>query len=139
MATVTDLEVEFLRSVVEGGATLSINDLRKRYFELAINGDLPAPDSEPVAVPEGINASGTPSSTTYLRGDGSWATPPDTNTTYSAMPSAEAKAGTATTQRTVSASVLRDAVESMRFPAPPAEGTAVLTSTNGVLSWEVQA
>lgn len=55
------------------------------------------------------------------------------------MPEAEATAGTATTSRTLSAARLKTAIESHRFPEPPATGTAVLTSTDGVLSWEVQA
>ena len=48
-----------------------------------------------------LTATGTPSSSTYLRGDGSWATP--TNTTYSVPTQAEAEAGTATTGRAFSA------------------------------------
>lgn len=46
-----------------------------------------------------ISATGTPSSSTYLRGDGSWATP--TNTTYSEITTAEIDAGTASTLRTI--------------------------------------
>ena len=48
-----------------------------------------------------LDATGTRSASTYLRGDGSWATPPDT--TYSVPTQAEAEAGTATTGRAFSA------------------------------------
>jgi len=48
-----------------------------------------------------LTATGTASSSTYLRGDGSWATP--TDTTYSVPTQAEAEAGTATTGRAFSA------------------------------------
>lgn len=65
-------------------------------------GTLSAKDA--IAVPTDITATGTASATTYLRGDGSWATP--TNTTYTNMTQAEADAGTVTTGRTISALVL---------------------------------
>lgn len=48
-----------------------------------------------------LDATGTRSASTYLRGDGSWATPPDT--TYSVPTQEEAEAGTATTARAFSA------------------------------------
>src|SRR5690606_21059814 len=51
-----------------------------------------------------IDATGG-TSTSYLRKDGTWATP--TNTTYSVMSQAEAEAGTATTARTTSAQRLK--------------------------------
>lgn len=55
-----------------------------------------------------INATGRTTSN-FLRGDGTWATP--TNTTYSVMSEAEATAGTATTARTTSASGLKGAIQ----------------------------
>ena len=48
-----------------------------------------------------LSTTGTASASTYLRGDGSWATP--TNTTYAVPSQAEAEAGTATTGRAFSA------------------------------------
>lgn len=48
------------------------------------------------------------STTTYLRNDGTWATP--TNTTYDAMSSTEATTGTATTGRLITAKVLHDKI-----------------------------
>ena len=56
-----------------------------------------------------LTATGTRSSSTYLRGDGSWATP--TNTTYSIPTQAEAEAGTATTGRAFSAQRVRQAAD----------------------------
>ena len=58
----------------------------------------PSTHSHPVGQ---LSATGTASASTYLRGDGSWATP--TNTTYSVPTQAEAEAGTATTGRAFSA------------------------------------
>ena len=46
-----------------------------------------------------LTATGTKSSSTYLRGDNTWATP--TNTTYSEITTAEIDAGTASTSRTI--------------------------------------
>ena len=46
----------------------------------------------------------------YLRGDGTWQTPP--NTTYASMSAAEATTGTATAARTISAKVLHDKINS---------------------------
>lgn len=64
------------------------------------------------AISRGITiGSGT---TTYLRNDGNWGTPP--NTTYSAMSVAEGEAGTATTSRTVRADYLRQIIEHYASP-----------------------
>ena len=54
-----------------------------------------------------INTNG--STANYLRGDGSWVTPP--NTTYAAMSVAEGQAGTATASRTVRADYLKQIIE----------------------------
>lgn len=51
------------------------------------------------------------STTTYLRNDGTWATP--TNTTYSALSATDATAGTATTGRLITAKVLHDKITEM--------------------------
>lgn len=74
------------------------------------------------------------SETTFLAGDNSWKVP--VNTTYPALTEANANAGTATTASTISALVLKAAIETHRFPAPPASGVYHLVSTDGVLSWE---
>ncbi len=47
-----------------------------------------------------LDATGTKSSSTFLRGDNTWATPP--NTTYSEIPSAEIAAGTSSASRAIS-------------------------------------
>ena len=54
------------------------------------------------------NSLGAGTTTQYLRGDKTWAVPPDT--TYSAMPISEANTGTATTSRVITASVLKSAI-----------------------------
>lgn len=55
-----------------------------------------------------LSATGTPSSSKYLRGDNTWNTP--TNTTYSAMSVSEGEAGTATTSRVVRADYLEQII-----------------------------
>lgn len=92
-----------------------------------------------IDVPTDITATGTPSANTYLRGDGSWATP--SNTTYTVISETEFNTGTSTTARTVSAvSLNRDIQKKINdlIPAPPVSGTFVLTSTDGVISWVEQ-
>lgn len=90
------------------------------------------PSTFPTSVGD-LSATGTASSTTYLRGDGSWATP--TNTTYSVPTQAEAEAGTSTTGRAFSAQRTRqaaDAAISARiqlvsdFPSSPVAGVLYL-------------
>lgn len=56
-----------------------------------------------------LDATGTRSSSTYLRGDGSWATPP--NTTYEAVTTAAIDAGTEDVARLTTASLMRHAVQ----------------------------
>lgn len=56
-------------------------------------------------VPKRVGAT----STKYLREDGSWVVP--TNTTYALLTTANAEAGTATTANTISAKVLKDAIQ----------------------------
>lgn len=70
--------------------------------------DARPPTAHPHPVTE-LDATGTASSSTYLRGDGSWATPPDT--TYAVPTQAEAEAGTATTERAFSAQRVRQAID----------------------------
>ena len=67
------------------------------------------PSAHKHAVPAALTTSGTASSSTYLRGDGTWATPP--NTTYAVPTQAEAEAGTATTGRSWSAQRVRQAID----------------------------
>ena len=80
-----------------------------------------------------LTATGTRSASTYLRGDGSWATP--TNTTYSVPSQAEAEAGTATTARAFSAQRVRQAANAAitarvqlvsSFPTSPVAGVLYL-------------
>lgn len=108
--SVTDAEKAFYETVLEEPEGKSIQDLRYAYFLAAIDGGLPTPEPSPVEVPDGIDATGTASATTYLRGDGSWATPPNTNTTYPALTAAAAETGTSTTASTISAKVLADEI-----------------------------
>src|SRR5690606_14246770 len=71
-----------------------------------------------------ISATGTPSGTTYLRGDGQWVTPP--NTTYSAMSQAEMETGTATTSRVITAQRLKQAIA---YHPPAAHSHAIADVT----------
>lgn len=89
-----------------------------------------------IAVPADITATGTASATTYLRGDGSWATP--TNTTYTVINEDEFNTGTASTTRAINAvSLNRDIQKKINdfIPNPPETGTYILKSVDGVLSW----
>jgi uncharacterized Zn ribbon protein len=58
-----------------------------------------------------LTATGTKSTTTFLRGDNTWATPP--NTTYAVPTQAEAEAGTATTGRAFSAQRVNQAIQAL--------------------------
>lgn len=62
----------------------------------------------------------------FLRGDGAWATPPDTNTTYAEITTAEIDAGTATTLRSISGQRVKYIQDNtLRFQA----GTTAPTNT----------
>ena len=56
-----------------------------------------------------LTATGTKSSSTYLRGDNTWATPP--NTTYASMSVAEGQTGTATTAHTLQANFMAQIID----------------------------
>lgn len=123
--TVSDAEKAYYESILADPEGKSLADLRYAYFLAALDGGLP---TSPVAVPEGLEATGTPSANNYLRGDGTWATP------ATAMTAAQAAAGTETTSRLISPKVLADEIL-RRLPAAPTTGTYHLISTDGVLSW----
>lgn len=106
--SVTDAERAFYESVIADPEGKSLADLRYAYFLAAVDGGLPATSVE---VPEGITATGTPSATTYLRGDGTWTTPPNTNTTYPALTAAAAQTGTAVVASTITAKVMADEID----------------------------
>lgn len=77
-------------------------------------GDVGAAPASHVHPVTDITATGTRGTTTYLRGDGTWATP--TNTTYSLPTQAEAEAGTATTSRVWSAQRVAQAIAALAAP-----------------------
>lgn len=107
--TLTDAEKAFYEMVLaDAEAGWTIADLRYAYYLAALDGGLPTPDPDPVKVPGGVDATGTPSATTYLRGDGAWAVP--TNTTYTPLTAGEAATGTAVAARLISAKVLADEI-----------------------------
>lgn len=89
-----------------------------------------------------IEATGTAGATTYLRGDGSWTTPPDTNTTYSTISQANIENPASTSSGLVTGQRAAQAVAAylaanplLTVPTPPAEGTFTLQSVDGVVSW----
>lgn len=61
--------------------------------------DARTPTSHTHVATTDLTATGTKSSSTFLRGDNTWAVPPDTNTTYSAQSQAEAENSADTTAR----------------------------------------
>lgn len=85
-----------------------------------------------------ISATGTASATTYLRGDGTWTTPP--NTTYTVISQANAQdpsstaSGLASGQR-ISQGVAAFLAANPVIPEAPATGTYNLQSVDGVVSW----
>jgi hypothetical protein len=126
-----------------GAAVTSVNgETGEVILSAADVGALPSTYTPPdVTVPDGISATGTPSATTYLRGDGSWTTPP--NTTYSIISQANAENPASTAAGTVSGQRLAQGVAAYlaanpipdELPTPPAEGTFNLQSVDGVISW----
>lgn len=104
-----------LHNFVTGHPEIYVSDLSKQINRAhdgeAIRGLIGAADSDHTHLITDLTTTGTASSTTYLRGDGSWVTPPNTNTTYAVMSEAEATAGTASTARTLSAARLKGAIQ----------------------------
>ena len=101
-------EVDGLQAALDGKAATSHTHSTAQVTGLdsALAGKASTSHTHPVT---DLTATGTRSSSTYLRGDGSWATP--TNTTYSVPTQAEAEAGTATTARATSAAGLKGAIQ----------------------------
>jgi hypothetical protein len=93
-------DVDGLQAALDGKAATSHTHSMAQVTGLdsALAGKASTSHTHPVT---DLTATGTASSSTYLRGDGSWATP--TDTTYSVPTQAEAEAGTATTGRAFSA------------------------------------
>lgn len=126
-----------------GAAVTSVNgETGEVVLSAADVGALPDSYTPPaVTVPGGISATGTPSTTTYLRGDGSWTTPP--NTTYTVITQANVENPGSTTAGTITGQRLAQGVAAYltanpipaELPTPPAEGTFNLQSVDGVLSW----
>ena len=92
--------VDGLQAALDGKAATSHTHSMAQVTGLdsALAGKASTSHTHPVT---DLTATGTRSSSTYLRGDGSWVTPPDT--TYAVPTQAEAEAGTATTARAFSA------------------------------------
>ena len=103
-------DVGGLQAALDGKAATSHTHTTAQVTGLdsALDGKAATSHAHPVT---DLTATGTRSASTYLRGDGSWATPPDTNTTYSVPTQAEAEAGTATTARAFSAQRVRQAID----------------------------
>ena len=81
-------------------------EVSQAQLDAALAGKAATSHTHPVT---DLTATGTRSSSTYLRGDGSWATPP--NNIYSVPTQAEAEAGTATTARAFTAQRVRQAAD----------------------------
>lgn len=92
------------------------------------------PAAHKTAVPD-IDTTNTATSTTFLRGDKTWATP--TNTTYSVPTQAEAEAGTATTGRAFSSQRVRQAADAAitarQWTGTQAEYDAITTKDPNVI------
>lgn len=63
------------------------------------------------ATKSGVVPAAGSDTTKYLRSDGTWGIPTDTNTTYSTMTATDANTGTATTGQLITAAVLKDAIQ----------------------------
>ena len=131
--THTTAQITGLDSALAGKASSSHTHTTAQVTGLdsALSGKADSSHTHPVTE---ISATGTRGSSTYLRGDGSWATPPNTDTTYAVPTQAEAEAGRATTARAFSAQRVAQAIAAQAAPKTHTHTTAQVTGLDSALA-----